>query len=389
MANELGETSVLVVDNPSGVRDMRDMLRELNFNKVSDMASGLQVLTEIKKNPPGLVLVNFILPQYSGLQVFKSLKADKALAVIKFIMVSPKLNRLEMEDLKKQGVEHILVRPFDSEKLKDMIYDAFGMKAGDMKAAADALHAEGQELFNQKKWEEALGKFRQANESFQAPEHFLMQGRCYLEMGMNDQAVAALQNALAKGARRAEVDKWMGVAQQKSQQKKESMVVLQPLEEAAQKPDAGAREHIDLGKGYLNAEMAPKAGESFDTAVRLEPDNVAHRTEIGNAYLEKELYGHAEQVFAAAIEANPDQINLYNRMAMALRKQGKYTEAINIYIKALKVAPSDEGLFFNLARALYESGQKDKAVKALDKAISLDPEFAEAIALKSEYLAAV
>jgi len=389
MANELGETSVLVVDNPSGIRDIREMLRTLKFNKVADMASGLQVLTEIKKSPPGLVLVNFILPQYSGLQVFKSLKADKALAAIKFIMVVPKLNRLELEDLKKQGVEHILARPFDSEQLRDIIYDAFGMKAGDMKAAADALHAEGLELFNQKKWEEALNKFRKASGSFQAPEHFIMQGRAYLEMGMSEQAVAALQNALDNGARRAEADQWMAKALQKSQQKKDSMVTLQPLEQAAQKPDAGARAHIDLGKGYLEADMAPKAGVSFDAAVRIEPDNVANRTEIGNAYLEKELYGHAEKVFAAAIEASPGQINLYNRMAMALRKQSKCTEAINIYIKALKVAPSDEGLFYNLARALYESGQKDKAVKALDKAISLDPEFAEAIALKVEYLAAV
>lgn len=383
MANELGETRVLVVDNPSGVRDMREMLRTLNFSNISDMTSGLQVLKEIKKSPPGLVIVNFILPQYSGLQVFKSMKADKALALIKFIMVVPKLNRLEMEDLKKQGVDRILVRPFDSDKLRDMIYDAFGVTAGDMKETAETFHAEGLELFNQKKWEEALAKFRLANDSFQAPKHSFMQGRCYLEMGMNDQAMAAFQNALDKGAPRAEIDQWMGVAAQK---KKDYTASVKALEQAASKLDAGASVHVELGKGYLSADMVDKAGEAFATAVKMEPGNVAHRTEIGNAYLEKGLYSQAEQVFSEAIEASPDQILLYNRMAMALRKQAKYTEAINIYIQALKVAPNDEGLFYNLARALFESGQKDKAVKALDKAIGIDPEFAEAIALKNEYL---
>lgn len=385
MANELNETRVLVVDNPSGVRDVRDMLRELNFHNISDMTSGLQVLTEIKKNPPGLVLVNFILPQYSGLQVFKSMKADKALAVIKFIMLAPKLNRLEMEEIKKQGVEHILVRPFDSNQLREMIYDAFGLKAANMKEEAMALHSQGLDLFNQKNWEEAIKKFREAIAAFADPEHYYMQGRCYIEMGMNDQAIAALQNALDKGARHSKVDHLMGVALQR---KKDYAASVQMLERAARKQDAKADTHVELGKSYLGADMVDKAGEAFATAIKMEPGNIAQRTEIGNAYLEKELYAHAEQVFGAAIDVSPDQINLYNRMAIALRKQGKFTEAINIYIKALKVAPNDEGLFYNLARALFESGQKDKALKALEKAISIDPEFAEAIALKVEYQAA-
>lgn len=383
MANELGETSVLVVDNPSEVRNIREMLRELNFNNISDMTSGLQVLKEIKKNPPGLVLVNFILPQYSGLQVFKSMKADKALALIKFIMVVPKLNRLEMEDLKKQGVEHILARPFDSDQLREMIYDAFGLKAANMKEAAMVMHSMALELFSQKQWEEALKKFREASDAFADPEHFYMQGRCYLEMGMNDQAIAALQNALDKGARPSKIDHFMGVA---LQGKKDYTASVHALERAAHKQDSKADTHVELGKSYLGADMVDKAGEAFDTAIKMEPGNIAHRTQIGNAYLEKGLYTHAEQVFGAAIDISPDQIDLYNRMAIALRKQAKFAEAINIYIKALKVAPSDEGLFYNLARALYESGQKDKAVKALDKALSLDPGFAEAIALKGEYL---
>ncbi|MBF0292361.1 MAG: tetratricopeptide repeat protein [Nitrospinae bacterium] len=385
MVNELAETRVLVVDNPSEVRNTREMLRQLNFNNISEMTSGLQVLTEIKKNPPGLVIVNFILPQYSGLQVFKSMRSDKSLAVIKFIMVVPKLNRREMEDLKNQGVEHILVRPFDSEKLRDTIYDAFGIKVGDVKETAAALYKEGMESFNHKKWEDALKKFRQANDSFQAPAHFFMQGRAYLEMAMNDHALAAFQNALAKGAPRAEVEHWMAIANQK---KKDYETSVKALEQAAFKADAGASAHLELGKGYLNVDMVEKAGEAFANAVKMEPGNIAQRTEIGNAYLDKGLYSHAEQVFGEAIDISPDQINLYNRMAMALRKQAKYAEAINIYIKALKVAPGDEGLFYNLARALFESGQKDRAVKALEKAISLDPEFTEAITLKNEYLAA-
>ncbi|MBI5814057.1 MAG: tetratricopeptide repeat protein [Nitrospinae bacterium] len=382
MPSELGDIRVLVVDNPTEVRNIREALRDSGFHNVSDMGNGLQVLTEIKKSPPSLVIANLILPQYSGLQVFKSLRADKALSVIKFIMTTPKLNRREVEDIRKEGVENILSRPFDANELREMIYDAFGMKAADLKETADKIFNEGKALFDAGSFQDALAKFREAGMTNPDPSYFYMQGRAYLEMNMYDQALAAFQNTMEKDRRFHEADHWLGVTLQK---KKDYLASIQVLERAAKRDAAKAETHVELGKSYLGADMVDKADESFKKAVILEPDNVQHKTAIGNAYLEKEIYDKAEQAFGAALSINPKNVVLYNRMAIALRKQSKFNEAINLYIKALGVFPDDEGLFYNLARALFESGQKDKAIKALDKALSLDPEFGEAKRLREEY----
>ncbi len=383
MAHDLSETKILIVDTQAEIRNMRETLRDGGFNSLSDMASGLKVLTQIKKAPPQVMIVNFNLPQYSGLQIFKSMQADRTLASIKFIMVIPKMNKKEMAEMVKQGVNNWVERPFSSDDLRESIFKVFGMGVADLKIAGDEIKKEAYKLFEGKDFEEAVKKFRESTEAYACAECYFMVGRCYIELGMYDQAIAAFQNTMKEDRRYPELEKWLVVAQQK---KKDSKGSLATLERAAADTGARADAHVDLGKGYLSADMNEKADIAFATATEMEPENVENRKNIGNAYLENGLYEKAESAFGAAIDVNPADIALYNRMAIALRKQEKYKEAINIYIKAINVAPKDEGLFYNLSRALFESGDRPKAIKALDKAIALDPDFTEAITLKKEYM---
>lgn len=382
MANELSDLGILIVDNPTEIRNVREMLRDVGFNKVSDNSSALTVLTEIKKNPPQVVIANLHLPRYSGMQLFKSIVNDRQLASIKFIMTTPKLNRRELEEVEKDGVKQILQRPFSADDLREAIFNLFGMGTDDLKAAAADTAKEGHTLFSDGKFEDSLKRFKQASDAFPTPEYYFMQGRCYMELGLIDQAIAAFGNTKSSDPRYPELDHWLA---ETKKAKAEAATAVKYLEKAAGRENAPAAAHVELGKGYLNVDEVEKAEQSFGKAIELDPDNVVHRTTIGNAYLDKGVYDKAEQAFGDAIDINPENIPLYNRMAIALRKQGKVNEAINLYIKALKIAPKDEGLYFNLARALNESGDTGKALKSLDKAISLDPEFAEAIELRAEY----
>lgn len=384
MAHELSETKILLVDNPTEIRNMKEALREVGFNNIAEMNSGLQVLTEIKKNPPAIIFCNCILPQYSGMQVFKSLQADRTLAGIKFVMVFARLSRREQEDMKKDGVVNMLQRPFPPEALRETIFGIFGMSVDALREIAQETLEEARVLFSEKNFETALAKFREAGNAFPSAECFFWQGRCYLEMSMPDQALAAFNNTMEQDRGYPQVDHWIGVA---FQRKKDFNSSINVLERAVKRPEAIAETHVELGKSYLGADKVAEADNSFNTAIKMDPNNIANRTSIGNAYLEKELYNKAEAVFGAAIDINPDNLVLYNRMAIALRKQGKHQDAINLYIKALKIAPSDEGLYYNLSKALYHSGQKEKAIKCLDKALTLDPEFSEAVKLRKEYVA--
>ncbi len=383
MANDLAGTHILVIDNASEVRSLRKSLNDEGFFKLSDMSDGLKVLTGIKKDKPEVVVCNQHIPRYSGVQIFKSISGDKELANIKFIMTTPKLSKRERDELVSQGIRNILERPFSDEALRDLIFSLFGIAVEDMESVAEEFYKDGMELFKGKDFEKALTTFKNANDAFECAEYFYMQGRCYIELEMWDQAIAGLKNTIRVERNYKDVDKYMGMA---LRAKEDMGGALESLERASKQPDATAETHVELGKTYLSTDQIPKADESFRKATDMDSGNVDIRIQIGNAYLDKGVFDKAEDTFGDAIGMSPDTIQLYNRMAIALRKQGKHREAINIYIKALKITCKDEALYFNLARALHEAGEKEKAIKSLNMAIKLDPEFTEAIELKIEYI---
>lgn len=385
MTFDLANTKALVVENQNEVRNMREILNEIGFGGISDITSGLKALTEIKKILPDIILVNFYLPQYSGMQLFKSLKDDKTLSTIKFIMITPKMKSQELDEIKKQGVKNIICRPFEISELRQMILDVFDVDPEEMKSLADVAEKNGMDLFEKGDYKGALVAFRKAREANPNASNakcFVMAGKCYMELEEFGQAAASFKNAHGIDAHYPKINHLLGMAHQK---RENFLASVKSLEEAVDDKDASAETHVDLGKSYLGANMDQQAEKAFDKAITMDPKNMENRTDIGNAYLDKGMYVKAETTFGAALDINPSNIPLYNRMAIALRKQGKYQEAINIYSKAIKVAPKDEGLYYNLARALCESGEKKKALKALDIAISIDPEFEEAISMKNEY----
>lgn len=382
MAHDLSDTSICVIDNPSEIRNTTGALREAGFRSISEITSGLKAISEVKKNPPQVILANLHIPKYSGLQIFKSINAERALASIKFIMVIPKMNKKELEDLSKQGVTNILQRPFGPDQVRNLIFELFGIKAEDLKTIAEGIKKEAYELFNNGGYEEAVVKFRESSDMSPDAECVFMEGKCYLELEAFDQAIISFQNVSKIDRKFPELERWLGVAFQKKEDYQASIRHLKKSVEEEKKPDT----LIELGKSYLGAEMEPEADGAFEQATTIEPKNIENRKNIGNAYMDKGKYEKAEAAFSSAIGINPSEIPLYNRMAIALRKQNKHKEAINMYIKALKVAPDDEGLYYNFARALYESGDKEKAVKCLNKALFIDPDFPEAAALKKEYL---
>ncbi|VAX19769.1 hypothetical protein MNBD_NITROSPINAE01-1163 [hydrothermal vent metagenome] len=382
MAHELADTKILIVDNQSEIRNMRETLRDIGFNSVKDLTSGLKVLTEIQKETPDVVLVNYYLPQYSGMQVFKSLSGTKAFASVKFIMIVPKTDSRKIKDgIIADGISTLLERPFSSDELRESIFSLFGMGMEHMKQVAELQMQEGHELFEAGDYENAVQKFREAGDVVSNPESIFWQGRCYLEMGMFDQANASFQNA-NKGKRYPGISKWLGFLHIAKKDYKEAIT---HLDRAIKEDKADPFLLVARGKCQLFIDTESMAEVSFNGATSLAPNDEKVKLEIGNAYLEKELYDKAEKMFGAAIKIASNDIQLYNRMAIALRKQGKFKRAIEIYVMALKIDPENEGLYYNLARALHESGDDEKAIKVLNKALDLDPEFTEARELKKEY----
>lgn len=104
--------SILVIE------DEEDLLELISYNliragyQVSGETSGEEGLLKARLLAPNLVILDLMLPEISGLEICKSLKADPATQLIPIIIVSAKGEPEDIVQGLEQGAEDYLTKPF-------------------------------------------------------------------------------------------------------------------------------------------------------------------------------------------------------------------------------------------------------------------------------------
>ena len=79
---------VLIVDDDPDVRMFNATVVEESGYTPVEAANGEDGLKLIKQDPPGLVLLDVLMPKQSGIRLYRELKTDKALMGIPVIILS-------------------------------------------------------------------------------------------------------------------------------------------------------------------------------------------------------------------------------------------------------------------------------------------------------------
>ena len=123
------EFRMLVVDDELIVRDSLKEIFEFEGFTVSAADSGQKALDLIQENSFSLMLLDIKMPGMEGTEVLKKAKdADPDLTVI--MMTAYATVESAVETL-KVGAEEYIVKPFDDEKLIDMVYSVFNREKED------------------------------------------------------------------------------------------------------------------------------------------------------------------------------------------------------------------------------------------------------------------
>jgi len=111
---------ILHVDNEITTLDLVcEILTGAGF-KVVSAKSGQECLDKLAEIKPSLVLLDIMMPDLSGWDVFQRLKLGGEKAKIVFLsVVEVSMERLEM--LKKSGVSDYILKPFESDDLAKRI----------------------------------------------------------------------------------------------------------------------------------------------------------------------------------------------------------------------------------------------------------------------------
>jgi len=157
----------------------------------------------------------------------------------------------------------------------------------------------------------------------------------------------------------------------------------------SQKLDSGhlrnkvkADKHASQGNLHLKRKEYNSAEFEYDSALKIDEENVRAHYGLGKLYLEKGEKEKAREIFhqLSQIEAlfEEDNKHIFNDFGIDLRQNKMYDEAIVNYSKALEISAHDHILHFNLARAYIGNEMWPEALTCLKKALALKNDFPEA-----------
>ena len=123
--NKDGKKTILVVDDsPIMLKVIREQLRD--FYDVVIVTSGKLALKYLKDNKVDMMLLDYDMPEMSGLDVLKTMKADAATKSIPVVFLTGVSDRARIAQAIALGPQGYLLKPIDKDKLFAMIHKCIG-----------------------------------------------------------------------------------------------------------------------------------------------------------------------------------------------------------------------------------------------------------------------
>ncbi len=105
-------TVLIVEDNEMNVRLFSDLLKSKGYGVIACMDSTKAVQT-IKENRPDVVLMDIQMPEISGLELTKLIRADKSIRETKIVAVSAFAMDEDIERIRAAGCDDYISKPIE------------------------------------------------------------------------------------------------------------------------------------------------------------------------------------------------------------------------------------------------------------------------------------
>lgn len=112
---------VMTVDDSRTMRDMVSFtLRKAGFD-VSEAEDGQQALTALKARPVDVIITDLNMPNMDGVSLIRALRGDPKFRATPILMLTTESDSNKKNEGKNAGATGWLVKPFDPEKLVDVV----------------------------------------------------------------------------------------------------------------------------------------------------------------------------------------------------------------------------------------------------------------------------
>ena len=128
MGDTNGKTILCVEDEPEMIDLIRLILARKGFN-VQGAAGGVEGIRLIRELRPNLVLLDLMMPDMDGWEVYQQMKADPALKDIPVIVVTAKAQNIDkVLGLHIAKVDDYIAKPFSPQELLESVERVFNQK---------------------------------------------------------------------------------------------------------------------------------------------------------------------------------------------------------------------------------------------------------------------
>jgi two-component system phosphate regulon response regulator PhoB len=103
---------LLIVDDEEGVRSLVRMTLESDNYEILEARKAGEALELVREHLPDLVLLDVMLPDSSGVEVCRTLKADPRTASVTIVMLTAKAQSADLEEAEDAGADGYFTKPF-------------------------------------------------------------------------------------------------------------------------------------------------------------------------------------------------------------------------------------------------------------------------------------
>lgn len=113
---------ILVVDDFATMRKViRNLLKQVGYENIVEAEDGVSALKALKSQKIDLIISDWNMPNMTGLELLKAVRADEELKATPFLMVTAEALQDNVIAAVKAGVSNYIVKPFTAEVLNDKI----------------------------------------------------------------------------------------------------------------------------------------------------------------------------------------------------------------------------------------------------------------------------
>ncbi len=130
-----GQIPVLIVDDePAALSLGKKLLERIGFSTIDLAADGVDAFAKMQERKYGVVISDWNMPEMTGLDLIRKIRADEKLARTPFLMTSVDGGVERARTARQAGVNAFLIKPFDGATLKAKLHEVLGPVA--MRTAA-------------------------------------------------------------------------------------------------------------------------------------------------------------------------------------------------------------------------------------------------------------